>query len=58
VTKVLRCRDVGLDCDFIARGESEADVLEQAARHAHLDHGMVQIPDELVAAALSVIADE
>lgn len=58
MAKILRCRDVGLDCDFVARGESEEDVWEQAALHAHVAHEMVSIPDEIVAKALSVLADD
>jgi len=27
MTKVLRCKDVGMDCDFIARADSEEEIL-------------------------------
>jgi predicted small metal-binding protein len=58
MSKMLRCRDVGLDCDFIARGESEADLLAKAAEHAHVDHGMIQIPEEIGTKALSIVRHE
>lgn len=33
------CRDVGVACDFIAKGETEEELLEQAAKHAKEVHG-------------------
>ena len=38
MAKVLRCKDVGPDCDFVARAETEEDVLKQAAAHAGAVH--------------------
>ena len=32
MAKVLRCRDVGVDCDFVAKGETEEDILQQALK--------------------------
>ena len=47
MTKVLKCREVGVDCDFTAHGESEEEILAQAVEHARLEHGMESIPPEL-----------
>jgi len=58
MAKVVRCREVGVDCDFEARGESEAEVLQQCAEHAKSAHGMDQIPPELAAKVQSSIHDE
>ena len=33
------CRDVGVTCDFIAKGETEEELLEQVAKHAKEVHG-------------------
>jgi predicted small metal-binding protein len=33
------CRDVGVACDFVARGETEEEVFAQAAKHAKRVHG-------------------
>jgi len=38
MAKVLRCRDVGMDCDFIARADSEEELLKKAAEHAAKTH--------------------
>lgn len=58
MAKVLRCRDAGMDCDFVARGETEEDVMKQASEHALKDHGMEKVPDEVLAKARSVVHDE
>lgn len=56
--KILRCRDVGMDCDFVARGGSEEEILEQAAHHAREAHGMAEISAELLAKVKAAIQDE
>ena len=56
--KVVRCREVGVDCDFEARGETTEDVLRQCAEHARSDHGMTEIPPELAAKVQASIKDE
>lgn len=43
--KELRCRDVGFDCEGVIRGQSEDEVMRQAADHARQVHGMTQIDD-------------
>lgn len=58
MAKVLQCRDVGMACDFVARGETEQDVLQQAAAHAMKDHGIQEITPELGAQVKAVIRDE
>ena len=30
MAKALRCRDVGIDCDFVARAETEEEILKKA----------------------------
>ena len=29
----LACRDAGVDCDFVARGETEEEVLAEGTKH-------------------------
>jgi predicted small metal-binding protein len=55
--KSLCCRDVGVDCDFKATGETTEDVLQQAAAHAKNDHGMDQIPPELMEKVQAAVKD-
>ncbi|MGE5645344.1 MAG: DUF1059 domain-containing protein [Acidobacteriota bacterium] len=47
MAKVIRCRDVGVDCDFEASGETEQEVLQKCAEHARTAHNMDEIPAEL-----------
>jgi predicted small metal-binding protein len=56
--KVLACRDVGVDCDFVARGASTEEVMEKAKAHAVTDHGFSDIPPELLDKARAAIRDE
>ncbi|AIF84188.1 putative small metal-binding protein [Candidatus Nitrososphaera evergladensis SR1] len=41
----MKCRDVGFNCDFVAKGNSEQEIMQQAAAHAQRDHGMK--PEEI-----------
>lgn len=43
----MRCRDVGMDCDFVARGRTEDEILQNAAAHAAHDHGIGEITPDL-----------
>ncbi len=58
MAKVLCCRDVGMDCDFVVRGATEAEILQQAAEHARTTHGMDTIPPEVVTQVQAAIRDE
>lgn len=55
MAKELRCRDVGLDCDYQARGNSEDEVLRQAAEHARNVHRIQEMPPELAAKVKAAI---
>jgi predicted small metal-binding protein len=43
----VSCRDVGADCDFVARGNSEQEVMEKVSEHARTAHKMSEIPAEV-----------
>ncbi len=49
MAKELRCRDVGLNCDFEVRGDTEEEVLRQATMHARTTHQITEMPPELAA---------
>ena len=38
--RMLSCRDAGMDCDFVARGETDDEVMETGAAHGKRYHGM------------------
>jgi len=58
MAKVLRCREVGVDCDFEAKAETAKELMAIAAKHAKEDHGMDDIPEELVEKVIEAIHDE
>jgi predicted small metal-binding protein len=37
--KTLSCRDAGCDCDYIAKGETEEEIIRDAAQHGMKEHG-------------------
>ena len=56
MTKVMRCRDLGPDCDAVVRAETEEELLKQVGEHAQSVHGM-EVTAELVEAVRKVIKD-
>lgn len=57
MAKILRCRDVGFDCDAEVHASSEDEVMAQVAQHAREVHGVDDVPDEVVVRALAAIRD-
>ena len=45
MTKVLKCGDLMLGCDFGATGATEQEVLQKAAEHAKSAHGISATPE-------------
>ena len=58
MAKVIRCKDVGVDCDFEAHGETEQEVLDKCAEHARLAHGIQELPPELAEKVHAAIHEE
>ena len=53
----MHCRDAGMDCDFVARGNDDKEILSQAGRHAQSVHNESMTPD-LEKAVRGLIHDE
>jgi len=45
MAKVLRCSDVGFECDGVIRAETEEGVLKQAAQHAQEAHNLQEMTE-------------
>ncbi len=58
MAKTVNCRDVGVDCDFVAKAETEQELLQQCAEHARSAHGMNEIPPELAEKVRAAIRDD
>lgn len=55
--KVIRCRDVGFDCNGVIKARTEEEVLGLAAEHAKTVHGLKEITPEIIEKIKSVIMD-
>jgi len=40
--KTLSCREAGCECDYVAKGETEEEVIRDAARHRTEEHGKTE----------------
>ena len=58
MTKVVRCREVGFDCDGVVRAETEEEVLKQVAAHARTVHNVETVSEEMVEKVRQVMRDE
>lgn len=58
MAKILRCCDLGFDCDAVVRAGSDEEVLQQAATHAREVHGLEEAPDGLAQKVMALVQDE
>ena len=58
MAKTMSCRDVGFDCGFVAKGETEQDILRQASDHARSVHNINEITPEIAEKVRATIKDE
>lgn len=55
--KLIRCRDVGFDCEGVIKAKTETEVLNLASEHAKIVHGVQEITPEIITKIKSVIVD-
>lgn len=55
--KTLACKDVGMECNWVGRAETEQGLMQQAAQHLKEVHKMEMTPDK-AEAARKVIHEE
>ncbi len=56
--KVVRCRDVGFDCDGVVRAKTEDELLQKVAEHAKTVHNVNEVNDEMINKVRSVAKEE
>lgn len=56
--KTINCRDAGIQCDFVARGQTDEEVMRVAAEHSRQKHGMTTLTPELRQKMRSLIREE
>src|SRR5215813_6980432 len=57
MAKVLRCRDVGMDCGFVMQADTEEEILQHVAAHARMVHYMQEMPAEVMTAVRVAIRE-
>jgi len=57
MAKIVRCRDVGFNCEGVVRAETEEEVLKQVAAHAKAVHNMQTVSEEVVARVRQAMRD-
>jgi predicted small metal-binding protein len=61
MAKTLNCRDVGVDCPYVARGETEEELMADVIKHGKEVHGYTdeQLNDpEMMKKVKSAIREE
>lgn len=58
MSKILRCSDAGVDCSFVARGETEEELFAKALEHGKKVHGMNELTPELKEKMRSIVREE
>jgi predicted small metal-binding protein len=55
VIVTLACRDIGMDCHFVAKAKTDEKVMKKASKHLRKKHKMLEIPQDLAQRARGAI---
>ena len=55
--KVIRCRDIGYDCDGILHAYNEEELLSKVAAHALEQHGLRRVTPDVIEKLRFVMQD-
>jgi predicted small metal-binding protein len=55
MAKMLRCKDIGVDCGWETTAETEEEVLTRAAKHAAEKHDIKTMSKEMIDKAKAAI---
>lgn len=58
MSKILRCSELIPGCDFVARADTDEEVIEQAAGHVRAKHNLQKMSAGVVAIIRGAIYDE
>lgn len=58
MSKILRCSELIPGCDFVARADTDEEVMEQAARHVRVKHNLQKMSAGVVAIIRGAICDD
>jgi predicted small metal-binding protein len=57
MAKEICCADVGMDCDFVTKAETQEELMQKVVRHAQEVHGITEITPELQQKVAGAIRD-
>jgi predicted small metal-binding protein len=55
--KIFHCRDMGIDCEWVARAETEEELMERAEKHGREVHKL-EITPEIMQKARQMVREE
>jgi predicted small metal-binding protein len=55
--KRFACRDIGMNCNFVAQDKDESKLMDKIAKHAREAHGMSQIDAQTMAKVKAAIKE-
>jgi len=55
--KKFACRDIGMNCNFVAQDKDESKLMDKIAKHAREAHGMSQIDAQTMAKVKAAIKE-
>lgn len=58
MAKYIRCKDAGIDCDYVVRGETEEELFRKALEHGKQFHGMTELSEDLKHKMRALIREE
>ena len=58
MSKAYSCRDIGMDCEWKTRGETEGELLRLIGEHMARVHQIIDTPAELLVKVREAIKDE
>jgi predicted small metal-binding protein len=58
MAKMLSCKDVGVDCNFVARGKTVDEILKKASEHARKEHGVKRVTKDYLESWRKHVHDE
>ena len=56
--KTLHCSNLGFECGFVAKAETEEALLNQVATHANEAHGVQNVTPELLEQVRAAIQED
>jgi predicted small metal-binding protein len=56
--KKFKCRDIGVDCGWNCQADSEVELMRLIQQHAHRQHGIQNVNEDLERKIRNAIRDE